>query len=526
MASIPIEQALGWRTPLANVTYGSASLFRVQLNATTRVVLEGNFVNPNGGGAYTGSYSAPQFGTISKMTIETLTGINGTVVGRETMTGAFPRLESIFNDVIYLISAGRGGNVWNPDIPTFPPALDFISSTRIAFANTDGATHTIIDGFGFTFSPSGSINGGTATHIGRLDNAIDIASAPPLVTGGSFYNYEHLHITEFGGAVNVPLLKVWNGLFDVTAQQEFFAKLFSGVTSYAATGNVSAANSPFDDYLKPLAITGDDANDVVSGGLAGDVMHGGGGNDVLKGLLGNDWLFGDAGNDVLHGGLGNDRLLGGAGIDTMNGGAGNDAYYLDHAGEVIIEGGGLGGGFDWVYIPVSVSLAATAGNRSVENASLTGVAAANLAGNTLNNVLTGNAAHNILTGGLGRDTLSGKAGADTFDFNAPGETGKTAATRDYITDFTSSDVIDLSTIDANGARAELGTFAWRGAAGFTGVAGQLHYTLVNSANNALDRTIIEGDLNGDRVADFQIELKGLFALTASPVLTTTADIIL
>lgn len=43
----------------------------------------------------------------------------------------------------------------------------------------------------------------------------------------------------------------------------------------------------------------------------------------------------------------------------------------------------------------------------------------------------------------------------------------------------------------------------------TGVAGQLHY-LVSGAN-----TLIEGDFNGDKVADFQIELTGLVTLTGT-----------
>ena len=46
-------------------------------------------------------------------------------------------------------------------------------------------------------------------------------------------------------------------------------------------------------------------------------------------------------------------------------------------------------------------------------------------------------------------------------------------------------------------------------AAFTGVAGQLHYVWEDNVNNALDKTILEGDFNGDSIADFQIELTGL-----------------
>jgi serralysin len=72
--------------------------------------------------------------------------------------------------------------------------------------------------------------------------------------------------------------------------------------------------------------------------------------------------------------------------------------------------------------------------------------------------------------------VTGGAGLDDFDFNAVTEMGKTSAARDVITDFTASDDIDLSTIDANGAAAghTSRSSPQRGAA-FTGAAGQLRW---------------------------------------------------
>ena len=124
-----------------------------------------------------------------------------------------------------------------------------------------------------------------------------------------------------------------------------------------------------------------------------------------------------------------------------------------------------------------------------------------------------------LVGGTSRDTLTGGSGPgrDVFEYNAFNETGKTASTRDYIVDFVHGvDKIDLLTIDANGTAAGYGTFKFLAAKGaaFTGVKGQLHWFQVNSANPAADRTFIEGDINGDKRADFQIELKGLKVLAA------------
>ena len=161
---------------------------------------------------------------------------------------------------------------------------------------------------------------------------------------------------------------------------------------------------------------------------------------------------------------------------------------------------------------------------------LLGAVNADGTGNSLDNVLTGSnganglsggAGNDILIGGTGRDVLTGGAGADSFVFNSVNESGKTAGTRDIITDFTHSsypslaDHINVSGIDANGALAGNTAFNWLGLWTFTGVAGQLHYRQENPAGTVNDKTIIDGDVNGDKIADFQIELTGLKALVIS-----------
>ena len=135
-----------------------------------------------------------------------------------------------------------------------------------------------------------------------------------------------------------------------------------------------------------------------------------------------------------------------------------------------------------------------------------------------NDTLSGGGGTDRLTGGLGRDTMTGGLLRDVFDFNLATETGKTASTRDIIKDFQHLvDDIDLSTIDANGAAAGNTAFSFlavKGAA-FTGVKGQLHWFHIDPTGTAGDKTIIEGDINGDKVTDFQIELTGLKTLTAA-----------
>jgi Ca2+-binding RTX toxin-like protein len=164
---------------------------------------------------------------------------------------------------------------------------------------------------------------------------------------------------------------------------------------------------------------------------------------------------------------------------------------------------------------------------------LLGVAAINGTGNALANAIYGNKGDNTLSGlagndtlygglggdrligGAGRDILNGGGGGDTFDFNAVAEIGRSSATRDRIADFVHGlDDIDLRSIDANTRVAENQAFRWVGSGAFSGVAGQLHYKVSNPAGTASDRTFVEGDVNGDRIADFVIELVGVHTLSS------------
>ncbi len=75
-----------------------------------------------------------------------------------------------------------------------------------------------------------------------------------------------------------------------------------------------------------------------------------------------------------------------------------------------------------------------------------------------------------------------------------------------ITDFRTGDKIDLRAIDADtDGTAGDQAFRYIGSAAFSGVDGQLRY-----ANG-----ILSGDLNGDKVADFQIALSNVRALAAT-----------
>lgn len=145
---------------------------------------------------------------------------------------------------------------------------------------------------------------------------------------------------------------------------------------------------------------------------------------------------------------------------------------------------------------------------AVENLNLTGSADINGTGNALNNIINGNAGANQLNGGNGSDMLTGNTGADIFTFQVITES-LVGSSRDIITDFSSIqlDKINLSVIDANVNLANDQAFNFIGNnVAFSNVAGQLRFV---SATNS-----VFGDVNGDGVADFQIDLTGVASLTA------------
>ena len=254
-------------------------------------------------------------------------------------------------------------------------------------------------------------------------------------------------------------------------------------------------------------VIADAGNDRLTGNLASNALAGGAGDDTL---LGAD------GTDALDGGVGNDFLNGGAGIDTMIGGAGNDTFIVDQIGDVVSEA--LAGGIDGVLSAnISLNLASYA---NVEKAGLTGVQALDLTGNSAANTLTGNSAANVLLGlnggdalfgnrgadtlsggagadtlegGIGKDLVTGGLGADIFVFGTAAEAGL-GANRDVIADFTTgTDKIDLSAFMSGGS--------FIGETAFTGSQKELRFDLGGQ--------VLQGDKNGDGVADFEVAVSGV-----------------
>ncbi len=114
--------------------------------------------------------------------------------------------------------------------------------------------------------------------------------------------------------------------------------------------------------------------------------------------------------------------------------------------------------------------------------------------------LYGGSGKDVLVGGTGQDFLYGGSGNDTFVYTQAADAGGVGMA-DVIGDFQSgADRIDVHAFMAGGH--------FIGAAGFTaGEGATLRYTQSTG--------MLEGDINGDGVADFQINLANHSVLVAT-----------
>lgn len=119
-----------------------------------------------------------------------------------------------------------------------------------------------------------------------------------------------------------------------------------------------------------------------------------------------------------------------------------------------------------------------------------------------NDHIIGGSENNVMIGSIGHDVLTGNGGADQYFYGTIYDSSVVDTGRDLIKDFSQSDgdQIDLHAIDANSALANDQSFKFIGASAFDGHAGELHYVFDGG------HTFISGDLDGDSLADFEIEL--------------------
>jgi Ca2+-binding RTX toxin-like protein len=235
-------------------------------------------------------------------------------------------------------------------------------------------------------------------------------------------------------------------------------------TSYALAAGSSVETLSTDALgaTDPINLTGNELGNTLFGNAGANRLIGGGGADYMVGFGGDDDYYVDmlsdvvveaagqgrdvvyasasyalaagssvevlstaalgdttainlTGNElvnVLYGNAGANRLIGGGGADYMVGFGGDDDYYVDAAGDAVIEAAGQGR--DVVYASVSYVLAAGTSIEVLSTIGLAETTAINLTGNELSNTITGNAGANVLNGGGGVDYMAGLGGDDDY----------------------------------------------------------------------------------------------------------------
>ena len=362
-------------------------------------------------------------------------------------------------------------------------------------------------------------------YISLAEGRASVWGAYAAADNDSFSGFENVVGTQFGDMIEGSTAKnvIDGGLGNDTISYRHSTNAV-GIALWANAGTLGDAFG--DKYANIENIEGSDhaAGDVLAGNDQNNRIDGLGGNDVISGFGGEDTLFGGHGIDHIEGGAGNDFINGGEGADQLDGGADYDV--LDFTPTF----GGIGPVGPGVTVDL---LAGTASGLGHDGTTVANFEAVNgtvfddvIAGDNLGNTVRagmgadvisgrggsdwligsdgddtidgGNGADHI-AGNAGRDLLTGGNGADRFYFTNFTDSGLTNATRDQISDFVSGvDVIDVSLMNAITSQAADEAFTFLGSDAFTGAAGQIR-TFATAAN-----TFIEGDVNGDAIADFQI----------------------
>ncbi len=325
------------------------------------------------------------------------------------------------------------------------------------------------------------------------------------------------------------------------------------ISALAATtipgGGVSL---PVDGTLNDDSLTGSLASETIDAKAGNDSIDAGGGNDTVLAGDGDDDVSGGAGNDYIDGGSGaNTAIYAGNAADyhiskLANGHYSvedlrnaspdglddlvsvqsltfaNGTYAITSFDSVVpppVNGVTINGTADDDVInattsPAGQPLLTDVGDLIIGNDGddivVAGAGADTILGGAKNDQLSGGGGNDLLDGGTGHDELTGGSGADTFRFTSAAD-APTNGGHDDILDFrhADGDVIDFSQISSGSGVALV--FLGVGTS-FSSTAGEL------IATKGGDGYLVEGDLDGDGVADFAVQVATSTKLIATDFL--------
>ncbi|MGH6736014.1 MAG: M10 family metallopeptidase C-terminal domain-containing protein [Methyloceanibacter sp.] len=426
-------------------------------------------------------------------------------------------------------------------------------TTNFLHSSTGGEARFITEAGGLvSFAGTTGPNGLRKISAGSIEGAGEYSLGNNELTVGS----NNLSTTLSGAIVNAPgsagsLVKVGTGTLtlsgvntysDVTSVNGGVLQVDGSIASPLTTVN-SGATLQGDGSVRDVVVAGGgilkpgagvgtlsaDAVTFQSGGVF-SVELGQGLSDQLDVIgavvLGNATLMGarignyhpDAGETItIIDNEGNDAVIGtfaglaeGATLVTggrkfiisYEGGDGNDVTLM--ADGAIINGTGAGNLINATQTVAGQPCATTGADTIFGKGGgdkLYGLAGDDtLLGGAGKDKLWGGTGDDVITGGAHRDVLYGGAGRDFFDFNSIKESKK-GGQRDKIMDFKrGQDHIDLVGIDAKKGPGNQ-KFKWIGKQDFHEKKGELRYEDLGK------KVIVQGDVNGDGKADFEIFVK-------------------
>ncbi|MEK7343897.1 MAG: calcium-binding protein [Pseudomonadota bacterium] len=268
-------------------------------------------------------------------------------------------------------------------------------------------------------------------------NQIDGGAGADWMAGGAG---DDLYLVDDAGDVVVE--KRLSGGLDSVASAISYSLGGKGVEilGLLGTADINATGNGYDNL-----IVGNAGDNIINGGRGADLMAGGAGDDIfyvddigdlmveqpgegvdevrtrtdsyflpeevenLRGLsAAGQLLVGNDGSNIVTGHRGDDWIDGWYGADTMIGGKGNDRYFVDDAGDLVVER--VNHGID----VVTTTLAVYRLTGNVEGLEAWDDGAHQFTGNARANSIVGGAGNDVLDGGGGADVLVGGAGDDIY----------------------------------------------------------------------------------------------------------------